>query len=79
MQDNSGAETVSVLCGCLTLQLFHKQNIGGVGKGKEEHVFLLLLLVHKTIWSVHLNSNPRDLLQQITCMAALHLVGKGGI
>lgn len=31
----------------LILQLFHKQNISGVGEWKEEYNFLLLLPVHK--------------------------------
>lgn len=61
----------------LTPQLFHKQNIGGVGEGKEEHDFLVLL-VHKPICSVQLNSGPQEGLQQITCMAALHFIGKSG-
>lgn len=36
----------------LILQLFHKQNVSGVGEEKEEYNFLLLLPVHKSICSV---------------------------
>lgn len=64
----------------LILQLSDKQNVSGVGEGKEEYKFLLLLPIHKTICSVQqfMTSSPRHLPHRITRMAALRLIGKSG-